>query len=1552
MEYVSYQLVSENTGSLNSGSYLNENEVSLFFEGTLPDVWYGLSPYDVTELGVFDLEQNLLAWKVLDGNVNFVSKTSSYLNGLDIPITYSYSELKQDLILYKNQKLLVNPPTQLMQSFGIESGSYVLSYNFVRNMAGSINSPLLINDISPSRKEVKLLPVGQSTRQYEAFCKKKILINDVSPLYIESTWECPYNNIYNEIRYRYISEINTLKFLFFLNTDGEVLTFLKNLYEDHIVFTRPTVDAEGVITIDPEKVFRIQGIRTSFNNYLLVNSDSIVDFLDIDAQFNAFVVTSIERKFYPIGKNPLPEYAQAKTFIYDFFIKYFYKSISEKLSAFYIEKYFSSLKNALNIGFGKLFPVINHGYLDERTNGSGSLTLLVKLQSELPTEISVQTNCWVSNISLTPYVIDTIIKKDSDTTLFTIGPPNFALPLSNATIQNVNKLYTKSDLSVNEQVDRELEIGRKINELSVDYTDFKNFIIFSSAGIRVNIFKNKVIQLSSLTSSLQELENKNNVFVSVSGSLYPFYTQEYNTIQGQMDSIIDSFDGYESYLYKSKNYIYASGSFVNSIYVEEIDTSASYYDKYNRDSLVNNTPQHIILDENNSDYLIFLSMIGHLFDNIYIYIASLPSEKSINQNSQETFSNLIINHMLETFGWDLSDTIETNTLVENYLTSEEISGLNELSSEDRIRIIRNRLLLTLPQIYKTKGTEAAVKLLISCYGIPSALLTIREFGGIDYSEQNASYTKYEKAFLYQWHSSSRYDHFRLPYPGKVKTIEYKFSIPNSDPYTYSQEQIQWGVVPDAVLANSISGSGKIHGGFVKERGGRNLGRVFFSFGYKGHESAKIYSNLIPIFDGNVYSVMVRRNDPDLFYQFAENTNYVPTKYDLYVQRNEGGRKIICSTSSYINYDIQNNIDFDGVGYFMIGGWFAEHNQTAYTGTFDKLLLWGDPITDSNFEDHVNNISSYAFNGSREGYKSLLFRMHTDYPFNLRQYPPGTVAPYVGESTEWWGGWENANGYYNTADSINRFTNEYGSVPLGPLNKMYSWGAWNGAQKITTGECGDVSQSVYPYQFKIIEYPATNTISKYGPNKFRNEKIKHTSQSIATRFDSEYRSTYDDSYPSPDSNLLGFFVDPMDFTNNDIVRYFGNYNFVNDIADPSLLFSSTYDYLRNLRYEYANAYNGTSGSNHILNEMLTIYKLYFTRGIFESIKNLVPARNNIAFGIVIEPTILERPKYQHKPVFSEMNSGSVAYFDITASKYFRDPNTKIVRISQFLEFADFKMDLTQEGSDFDVSTLPPTRIINLDVSYINDPSIIYPFNYLPSGRVVSDFLDAYQFGHVGSNNSLVTGQIPFDMIHQTHATGSEKYYLLKEWNTYTIYNKSGPWIRTSTPKENTHSTNSIQLYRYVSVSGDYFNSVIYSDATKDDTISNIPVEDNKFTHNPNTFKNTPNQSRNDIKVSSLFNGVRTLLDPATYRRTNPTSIFEIVSGYPRNHYTHKRSIFSPYKVRSLGDENGTLKSGSYIRSQQTAETTVGVDGLGDNTFPVETTEVGNVNLVQSDNVINQ
>lgn len=1481
-------MVAENTSSLNTGSYLNRTEYSLFVKGFTTDLWYGLSANDVIEFSVWDRDNNFIGWNNLNTSKSYTTTTLTYLNSLNFPVIFSYKELNQDFILYKNSGILVNPSEQLSSSFGINTGSYYLDYNFTRKMAGTPTSPLVIKEISPSRRELKLIPLGDSTPTYDAFCKKKVILSDVSSLYLNSVKNCLYDQIYSKISPYYQEQINTLKHLFSFQTDGAMVAFLRNLYEDLYIYTT-VPKSQNSIEVITSSLFRTQGIKTYFTNYLLSNSEKIVDFSDIDNTFNASVSASIERKFSPVGKNPAKPYVDAKIFVYDFFTKYFYQPVSDTLTQTYREKYFSYFRNGLNFGNNRLLPIIQHGMIDERLNPTDPLTLLIKLKEELPSDIADQTSCWISNISLSPYVLNAIVKNTTAPNLHKIGPPNFSLKIPDVSLTNTNTAYTSDDLASADNDEREITVSKKISELSIDYTDFRNFIIFSPAELRLKIFKNKIINLSSYSSSLSNLDNKNNIFLSVSGSTYPYYIREYESLQSQMTEIVDSFDGYESYLYRSGIFTYSGGTFISSSQIAELDNSASYYDKNNRDSLINNCPSHILTNSDNDDYIIFLSMVGHFFDEMFEYISCIPSEKKIGNSATEEFTRRIVDYMLQTFGWELDDSLEQSNLLNNYLTSEQNSDLtNSMSAEERLQVIRNRVLVNLPQIYKTKGTEESVRLILACYGIPSTLLSIREYGGVNCTDNTATYTAYERAYMYQFHTSSKYEIFYNNLTPNAKTYLFKICLDDSSIYNYDQHMGIIGAVAGGIspIISNPSGSGAWAMGFVRRKK-PNTGEIWFRMGYIDNPSFMMYSGEFPLFDGSVYSVMLRRNLPSDEFDEVGNITAMPCRYDLYIQKNEFGRQIIKLTSSYVSYSPEVNIRFSqgaSGSYLVRGNWFRNYNNNSgFHGAFDKLQIWYDPIVNSNFEDYTNNINSFAYSGSRPNHESLLFRQHTDYPFDVRFIPPGSDVPILGPLIDWGGVWSNANPYYVTASSFKQnvaldildATNMDTQVILGP---------WSGSQKLIQNDNGCwISQSCYPYQFKIIDYPSTLPTSQYGPNKFRNEKIRHISQSVETRVDTLARSTYvDPDNLLTDSNQLGFFVDPQDFKNKNIVRYYGNLNLMDIIGSPRNQYSSSYDSLKILRKQYATALNAASGSSTLFNELITIYKLYFNRSVFKSIKNLVPARTNVLTGVLIEPTILERPKYEIKPIYSEMNSGSVFYADVTASHYFRDPNTKLLRLSM---------------------SLNSTLSTSLNISYITLPTVDYPVNY--GGNYISDVLDKYSLGHFADGvvytiQSEGLSFLPYANFIGTPRTifaGSNVQFtnLSKYGNSYVwdfgdstapsnelnpthVYNVLGKHTVTLTAYSKWNYSNTNTKTEYIEVIAQPINPVV-ADFTGTPLNGNVPL-----------LVTFTNNSTNADSYEWNFG------DGSTSTLENPTHIYNVVGVYTVS-LIAKLGAISNSKVRS-------------------------------------------------------
>ena len=1573
-----YSITGSFTGSIDSGSVLNTQDTSLLYVSQSGDVWFGLSDNDAIEIGVYSTDdQTLEAWGVIDQDKTFQTVNLTYLNNLNMPVTYSYNQLVNPFTLYKNNSILFQPVLDLSTLGIVSTGSYVVSYNFIRQMAGNLSASLTIKDISPSGTEVKLIPSSTFDTEYTAFCLQQFPIKDVASILLSRTKNFPYDSVYEEMSSlnQYQDGISFLKFVFFLTDDGSVVSFLRNLYEDYVKYTFITPTNVSNVN-QPVTVTRIQGIRTYYSNYLLQSYELISNFDNIRQQYINFVNARLDERFSQILGSQSQGYKDARQFCYDFFVTYFYDIIVGPLQSSYEDKYFGYLKNVLNFGNNEYYLMLGANYLDERTSPTDPLTLLVKLSTALPSNIEIKDTCWVSNFGMVPYVFTAILQSPTQYPTITISPPNFAAPQNFINVGNSNALYSADDLSYLPSISDDIKVSKKLAELNVDYSNFHNFVVFSSAQNRLTIFQNKMIQWTMISASLVGLNNRYSSSLS-SSVPYPYYFNELSNFTSQSSQIIDSFDGFESYLFNSGKYQYnlQSGSFYSASYISDEYAIAGKYDERNRDSLVSNAPSYITDDSNNSyaDYLTFLNMIGHHFDDIYVYISAMPIERHVKNEFTSSLPTNTLKEMLYSFGWNVDDIIESLDLDEVYLNSMNSASYNALSAQQRLQIIWNRILVNLPGIYKTKGTEQCVDFLLSCYGLPSSMLTIREYGGTDYSTDIGPTCELdEKMYMLQF--SGIGDYVEGPIPYSTMTTEFKFSI-GSGSYSNFQFFPLFTSIPYP-YTSSCNFNWAI--GFYKVPG-QYSGKVVFQMG-SGSSGINITSSALPIFNGDIFSVMARRNYPNYLFDPSINLNLVPTEYDLTVQRNENGRTIFQSTSSAILYNNDNNV-FSQFGKFKL-------SNGNFIGTLDKLLIWDVPIGDSDFEEHVDDLNSYGYSGSVP-YQHLWIRLNWDYPQNM--YSLYTSSVWIDNESPYY----NIPNYYidQTLTTVNpilysssleiisqRWQPYYptGSVEIRAYNFPEAIGnafsvSWNNYPF-----CQWFSQSIYPYHFQELTYQQDIDASKFGPNKYNNIKIRTLSYELDARLDPYDRSTNNPEVTvSGESNQLGFFIDPQDSKNKDILRYIGKSGIMSLIGNPSDLYSDKYGDLVNKNYEYnTNGYKRT-----YFNELLTIYKLYFDKSIFQTIKNVIPARANAYTGVIIEPTLLERPKYQNRPITASLD---ISYKTPTIIKNFYHFNENLL-------WADFNTNwnLVNSGSlqlqQSMSNSMPPNYYKIMDFTYLNDPTEVKPSN-IESGYY-SDFMDNIQHsfypnfellprlwetsssGPLSSNYTVpIYGSVTYQnegdrfIIGPDHGVNFSNeffsgfnhgnhqilYYMMKVWEKHSYYAKSGSYVRSDNPSANLYSSASLYLYKYVILDEYYMRNLIYFT----DLVS-LPVynlSSYSYTYNPisgylhraNTFLNTPDQRVNNISASA--NSLTPFI-PTDFS-LNIISVpqyFELAHGYPRNHYTHKMQQFSKTKY-------GTYNQGIFIKGQETVDSTINNNGINDGSSPIQSTNVSNITVVNASNVI--
>jgi hypothetical protein len=264
---------------------------------------------------------------------------------------------------------------------------------------------------------------------------------------------------------------------------------------------------------------------------------------------------------------------------------------------------------------------------------------------------------------------------------------------------------------------------------------------------------------------------------------------------------------------------------------------------------------------------------------------------------------------------------------------------------------------------------------------------------------------------------------------------------------------------------------------------------------------------------------------------------------------------------------------------------------------------------------------------------------------------------------------------------------------------------------------------------------------------------------------------------------------------------------------------------------------------------------------------------------------------------------------------------------------------------------------------------------------------------------LSGEVYFNMFRLPHPIAGRSEFMLKRWTKHTIYSLSGSykhpesqsWHRVDDTRFNMYSTNSIYLYDYVLVSDKWFLASVYTSSAVDSTPAATSSYVGTFNgtasyyHGINTWQNSPNAISNNYllrynPLASIFEGYPVYgvdanynpnflpppysgtLTPAQYQTWMNTPVyrddgiyFEIIWGYPRNHHTHKRQTLSAERFMTYGIRGDiiagrTVVSASYRKGMQTAGTTIGLDGLGDGSDPIQTTQVTNIDLIQADNVI--
>ena len=902
------------------------------------------------------------------------------------------------------------------------------------------------------------------------------------------------------------------------------------------------------------------------------------------------------------------------------------QDIIEKTNQFIEERESSQyfLDFLLNFGENILF-ISNNIKLDD-TDPSNP-TILIKLYEPLPEEITVNNTLSIVSTLEEPLAYQITFPEEeiifNDTT--PIQGPNFNIQfqdqINNSTTElSYSDLISTTSKNSFNQINSLLE--EKEIDINIDYTDFNNFIHFSSAKTRLENFFYKVSLIEGYSSSISIIDS--NITGSTSSSLA--VSESKTTLENKISDIIKNFDGYDYYLY------YSSGSFTYPkttteppyqlapttdptviTWFSNIITSASIYDEDNKDNLLFSIPEYLREDENNKPYELFIDMVAQHFDNIWIYYKDV-TEKYNNDNRLEYgISKDLVADAIRDFGIKLyQNNFSNQDLYTAFLglTPEGslfpfpqitgslptpsgfeyvdtlISASNDyIPLDDVNKSLYKRIYHNLPYLLKTKGTLPGLRALITSYGIPDTVLRINEYGGKDKIDEN-DWDYWQNEFNYvfggenkittEWQLNSNWNS-----PDNVpSTLTFRFQIPELSIISGSSPIDLWST--DALSSLQLRYIGT---GFVSESYDGSIIDPEYQYAYLDfypdlQNNPTISSSVyLPFINEGWWSVMVNRDGDDFELHAGNN---------IYNGGNNGTQLGFYSSSSVT---VSSTAWINGVDSI-----FLPNEEKVY---LQEIRYYNTILNVNSFKDYIMNPHSIEGNSINNGPNELAFRASLGgelYTSSISIHPKITGSFSLTSSF--------------TSDSNFTFNS---SPTFIPNNEYFFY------DQPIAGIKNTISDKI---KLSSNNLPSGSTLSPY--------------RRLEQNLDSNSKYT-------TDVNYLEVAFSPQNEINDDIMSQLGFFNIGDYIGDPSERFNGTsYPDLDRLRNEYFEKYI----SNYNLFDYIRLIK-FFDNSLFKMIKDFIPARTSLASGVVIKQHLLERNKYAHPSMEWEdvTYSGSIEIGDV-------------------------------------------------------------------------------------------------------------------------------------------------------------------------------------------------------------------------------------------------------------------------------------------------------------------
>ena len=868
-------------------------------------------------------------------------------------------------------------------------------------------------------------------------------------------------------------------------------------------------------------------------------------------------------------------------------------------------------------------------------------TVLIKLYEPLPQQFDINSQLWVVTQVAEPVAYNIDINEIFDVldNTIIISGPNYNLNVNDQINNSTNYIsynnltstsasYSQGTGSLKYQLNNILaQTGIDIN---IDYSDYSDFIHFSSAQTRLENFYYKLSLLGQYQYSASFSNN------SSSGS---YYVSSSNIIwQSKINEVITTFDGYEYYLYYSSGstawpktntappYINASTSSVagQNWFVSQ-SAVAELYDLENNNALTLAIPSYITDDPDNTQFELFVEMVGQLFDNIFVYLQNITTKNDADNRLTYGVSKDLVADILRDMGitiyqnnfssndvyqaligltpsgslYNLPFTttqypVPTGSFLEyitTYVTASSTASLyptDDINKEQYKRIYHN-----LPLLLKKKGSVAGLRDLITTFGVTDTILRINEFGGKDRNIN--SYDNWQNEYNYNLYTSgSSYvsSSFVLnsnwgATSNNPQAVEFRFKT-NTLPFnTGSVSNVTLfdaiGTITDrSTIKLRYTGSGYTSGSYSGSIVNPYYQYALLEFVPDVFSNPSVSASIyLPFYNEGWWSVLVNASGSTGYTLYAANKNY----------NGEDGNVISFQASSSVTVT-QTPWNSTTVAYL---GAVASPVAPSFSGSFQELRYYAKPITKDNFDSYVMN--PYSIESS----ENLVFRasLGGELFTGSTSIHPKVSGSWV--TTSSFASNSNFSILGNYAWAPNTEIVYFDQVPAGIQNAI--------SDKIKQ------QSIILPYSSSDSNIPNANVLSPY--------RSIQQFPAISSSY------TRDIDYVE-----VGF--SPQNEINEDINSQLGYFNLGDVIGDPRFQSSSleTYPALDAIKESYFQKYT----KNYQEFDYIRLIE-FFDNSLFKIVQDWSPARTSLAAGIIIKNTLLDRNRY---PVPQVSPSASIAF----------------------------------------------------------------------------------------------------------------------------------------------------------------------------------------------------------------------------------------------------------------------------------------------------------------------